>query len=134
MGKNIDKNISENLRSKCSQKLLNHAKQFASDALKTASKRAIQKTWETTGDLVGCKIADRITKISKPSPQNNSEKVTNEHDKEIPKERYISGCLPNQGIQGKIREMHFALKISRKYQGNCVFPSLINRFPNMLKN
>ena len=44
MGKNIDKNISENLRSKCSQKLLNHVKQFASDALKTASKRAIQKT------------------------------------------------------------------------------------------
>ena len=44
MGKNIDKNISENLRSKCSQKLLNHTKQFASDALKTTLKRAIQKT------------------------------------------------------------------------------------------
>ena len=29
-------------------------------------------------------------KISKTSQQNNLEIVTNEHDKEIPKERYIS--------------------------------------------
>ena len=27
--------------------------------------------------------------VSKNSQQNNSETVTNEHDKEIPKERYI---------------------------------------------
>ena len=39
------------------------------------------------------KIADKIKKISKMSPQDNSEKVINEHDKEIPKERYIS---PNE--------------------------------------
>ena len=32
----------------------------------------------------------KITKISKISQQNNSETVTNENDKEIPKERYIS--------------------------------------------
>ena len=35
--------ISKNLNSKHSQKLLDHAKQSATDALKTASKRAIQK-------------------------------------------------------------------------------------------
>ena len=40
---NICKNINKNLSSKCSQKLLDHAKQSATDALKTASKRAIQK-------------------------------------------------------------------------------------------
>ena len=28
-------------------------------------------------------------RVSKNSQQNNSERVTNEHDKEIPKERYI---------------------------------------------
>ena len=28
--------------------------------------------------------------VSKNSQQNNSERVTNEHDKDIPKERYIS--------------------------------------------
>ena len=32
----------------------------------------------------------KITKVSKNSQQNNLEKVTNENDKEIPKERYIS--------------------------------------------
>ena len=35
MGKNIGKNTSKNLSSKYSQKLLNHAKQTATDALKT---------------------------------------------------------------------------------------------------
>ena len=32
----------------------------------------------------------KITNMSKKSQRNNSEKVTNENDKEIPKERYIS--------------------------------------------
>ena len=35
MGKNIDKNISKNLNVKYSQKLLDHVKQSATDALKT---------------------------------------------------------------------------------------------------
>ena len=35
--------------------------------LKTASKRAIQKTAEATGDLVGNKTADKITSVSKKS-------------------------------------------------------------------
>ena len=39
---------------------------------------------------MGNKIADRITEVSKCSQQNNSETVSYEHDKEIPKERYIS--------------------------------------------
>ena len=45
----------------------------ATDALKTASKRAIQKTAEAIGDLIDNIIADKITKVSKPSPQDNSE-------------------------------------------------------------
>ena len=35
------------------------------DAAKTASKRVVQKTAEATGDLVGYKIADRITSVGK---------------------------------------------------------------------
>ena len=42
----MDKNISENLSDKYGQKLLDHAKQFAADAIKTSLKRAIQKTAE----------------------------------------------------------------------------------------
>ena len=36
------------------------------DAMKTASKKAIQKTTEATG-LIGNKIADKITSVSKKS-------------------------------------------------------------------
>ena len=61
MSKNIDKNISKNLSgetsSKCSQKPLDHAKQFAIDPFKTTSKRAIQ----ATGYLIGNKNADSET-------------------------------------------------------------------------
>ena len=44
MGKNISKNIYKNLSGKYSLKLLDNAKQSATDALKTASKRPIPKT------------------------------------------------------------------------------------------
>ena len=47
-------------------KLLNSAKKFTTDAIKTASKRVIQKTAEATGDLIGNKIADnKYFKMSK---------------------------------------------------------------------
>ena len=90
MGKNMGKNISKRLSGKYGQKRLVHAKQSATDALKTSSKRVIQKRTEATGDLIVNKIANRITKVSKNSQQNNLETVTNEHDKKIPKETYVS--------------------------------------------
>ena len=52
--------------------------------------KLLQRTAEATGDLIGNKVADRIMKVLKNSQQNNLEAVTNDHDKEIPKERYIS--------------------------------------------
>ena len=39
-------------------------KKSTTDAIKTASGRAIQKTAEATGDLIFNKIADKITNIS----------------------------------------------------------------------
>ena len=53
----------------------------ATDALMAASKIAVQKSAEATGDLIGKNIANWITKVSKNSQQNNSKIVTNEHDK-----------------------------------------------------
>ena len=35
------------------------------DAAKIASKRVVQKTAEATGDLIGNKIADKITSLGK---------------------------------------------------------------------
>ena len=39
--------------------------------------------------MIGNEIAYKNTGVSKNSQQNNSETVTNEHDKKISKERYI---------------------------------------------
>ena len=82
------KNMGTHLSSKYGQKLLDSAKKSTADTIKTASKRAIQKTAEATGDLIGNKIADKITSVSKKSkkPQNNEENGKSE----LPKERYIS--------------------------------------------
>ena len=67
-------------------KLFDHAKQSATDTFKTSSKRALQKTAKATSDLIGNKIANKITGVSKSSQQNISETVANEYDKEVPKE------------------------------------------------
>ena len=71
--RDMGKNISKNLISKYTQKLLDHTKQSATDALKTASQRAIQKTAEATGVLIENEIAGKITRDSNTFPQNNSE-------------------------------------------------------------
>ena len=89
--------VSKNMSNKYSQKLVDSARKSTTDAIKTPSKGAIQKTAEATGDLIGKKIADKIT--AKPSPKDvtsaskkshNEEIQSNEVNNEIPKERYIS--------------------------------------------
>ena len=63
-------------------------KKSRTDAVKTASKRAIQKTAGASGDLIGNKIADKVTSVSKKSftcSQNNEAN----HATETRKERYI---------------------------------------------
>ena len=64
MSSNISENISQTLVSKYSQKPLDHAKQYATDAFKTFSKRVIQNKAEANDDLIGNKIADKINKIA----------------------------------------------------------------------
>ena len=59
------KNMGKSLSNKYGQKLPDSAKKFTTDAIKAASKKAIQKTAETTGDFIGNKIADKTTSISK---------------------------------------------------------------------
>ena len=48
--------FAKNISSKYSQKLVDRPKKSATDAIKTTSKRAIQKTAEATGDGIGNKI------------------------------------------------------------------------------
>ena len=57
--------MGKSLSIKYGKKLLDTAKKSTTDAIKTASKRAIQNTAEATGDLIGNKIADKIKSVSK---------------------------------------------------------------------
>ena len=85
------KNMGKSLSNKYGQKLLDSAKKSTTDAIK------IQKTAEATGNLIGNKIADKITSFSKKKftkelHNNNNDGTKEEEDGEITphKNRYIS--------------------------------------------
>ena len=69
------KNMGKRLSNKYNQKLFDSAKKSTAGAIKTASKRAIQKTAEATGDLIDNKITYKITSVLKKSNNNNNEDV-----------------------------------------------------------
>ena len=83
--------MGKGLSSKYGQKRLDSAKKSTADAIKTASKRAIQKTAKATIDVTGNKIADKVTSISK-NPTNNNDNIDNNDDVELTthKKGYIS--------------------------------------------
>ena len=87
--------VAKNLSNKYSQKLLDNTKKSTTDAI-----QSIQKTAQTTGDLIGNTIADKITSISK---QSSGELQNNEanNEIEIPKER----CITPEKIQQIIDEL-----------------------------
>ena len=76
------KNMGTHLRNKNVQTLLDSTKKSTTDVIKTTSKRAIRKTAEATGDLIGNKIPDKITIVSKNDDVNS--------ETEVLKKRYIS--------------------------------------------
>ena len=87
----FSKNMTKSLSNKYGQKLLDSAKKSRTGATETTSKRAIQKTAEATGDLIGNKIADKITSVSK---QKSTKELSNDEAEEdvviaTPKKRYI---------------------------------------------
>ena len=57
--------FAKNTDNKYVKKLFDAAKKSTTDAIKTASKRAIQKNAEAAGGLIGNKIANKITSVSK---------------------------------------------------------------------
>ena len=81
--------FARSMSNKYGKKLVDAIKKSTTDAIRTASKRAIQKPAEATGDLVGNKIADKITSVSKKSTK---ELPTIDEDEELitHKKRYIS--------------------------------------------
>ena len=114
------KNMGRSLSNKYGKKLLDSAKKSTTDAIKTASKRAIQKTAKAIGDLIGNKIADKTTSVSKkPAKElHNNDETKEEKDVEINTrmKRYIS---PEERQQ-VIDQLRLTLKryISLKKKGN----------------
>ena len=84
------KDMGKSLSSKYDQKRLDSAKKSTTDAIKTDSKRAIQKTVEATGDLIGNKIADKITSVSRKPSNNNDDDDDDNVELTTHKKRHIS--------------------------------------------
>ena len=86
------KNMGKSLSNKYCQKLLDSTKKSTTDAIKTASKREIQKKAEATGDLIGNKIADKIS-VSKKKPAkklHNNDETEEDVERITHKKKYIS--------------------------------------------
>ena len=60
---------------KYGKKLMDTATKTGIDTAKTASKRVLQKTAEATEDLIGNKIANKITSIGKPKEKEKTKKL-----------------------------------------------------------
>ena len=59
---------------KYGKKLMDTATKAGIDTAETASKRIVQKTAEATGDLMGNKIADKITSVEKSKSKEKEDK------------------------------------------------------------
>ena len=78
---------------KYGKKLIDTATKTGLDAVKTTSKRVVQKTAEATGDLIGNKIADKITSIGKPKEKKKKQKKFIFHQKKDNKLLMILDCF-----------------------------------------
>ena len=62
-GKSLD--VGKSMKKKYGKKILDNNFSAGEDFAKIAGKKVLTKSAETTGDLIGNKIADRITKSTK---------------------------------------------------------------------
>ena len=86
-----------NFNSKYGKKLTDIAIKTGKDFATIAGKTIVHKSAEATGDLIGNKIADKIT--AKPSKKSQNEELqSNQVNNEIPKERYIPPKEPKNII------------------------------------
>ena len=67
--------FAKNFRNKYGKKLMDTATKTGMDTPKIASKRVVQKPAEATGDLIGNKIADKITSIGKPKEKEKPKEI-----------------------------------------------------------
>ena len=98
-------------RNRYGKKLIDIATKTGIDAAKIASKRVVQKTAETTGDLIGNEIADKITSIGKAK-----EKIKEIEEIHISPEKRnqiidVLNAIPLNVIPLIIKCVHYCIKM-----------------------
>ena len=100
--------------------MLKNLQQIPLKLLQKQSFKKKKKKAEATGALIGNKVPNKITRVSKDSQQNSSEIVTNEYDKKIRKDRYVSQ-EKRQGIIDKLRLKQYKNEISKSPKSSKKF-------------
>ena len=74
--KSID--VGESMKKKYGKKILDNRLSAGKDFSKIAGKKVLTKSAEATGDLIGNKIADRITKSTRNKDQKEDDRIMEE--------------------------------------------------------
>ena len=92
--------------------------------LKLIKKNVIQKAAAATSDLIVNRIANRFTKVSRSSPQTDSEKVTNEHDNDDDELLYgmVDRCQRSSPSQVTTRREQNKKLDKEIPKGQCISP------------
>ena len=70
--------VSKSMKNKYGKKILDNSLSAGKDFAKIAGKKVLTKSGEATGDLIGHKIADRITKSAKNKEQKEDDRIMEE--------------------------------------------------------
>ena len=75
-GKSLD--VCKTMKNKYGKKILDNCLSADKDFAKIAGKKVLTKSAEATGDLIGNKIADRITKSARKKAQKEDDRIMEE--------------------------------------------------------
>ena len=75
-GKSLD--VGKSMKKKYGKKILDNSLSTGKDFAKMAGKKVLTKSAEATGDLIGNKIADRITKSGRNKEQKEDDRIMEE--------------------------------------------------------
>ena len=70
--------VSKSMKNKYGKKILDNNLSAGKDFAKIAGKKVLTKSTEATGDLIGNKIADRITKSARNKEQKEDDRIMEE--------------------------------------------------------
>ena len=70
--------VGKSMKKKYGKKILDNSFSAGKDVGKIAGKKVLTKSAEATGDLIGNKIADRITKITRNKAQEKDDRIMEE--------------------------------------------------------